>query len=116
MEAWRRAMQLSYTNIRSEKAKISQERNSDKDSLEAVDILKQAMDKEDKYLIYKINNLQFNQQPDYMYLKAVHLWLSWHLIWTGMGWSIPYKVRKPIFMAVIPDELDIKLLHYLSTI
>ena len=28
-EAWRRAMQLYYTNIRSEKAKISWERNPD---------------------------------------------------------------------------------------
>ena len=40
--------------IRSTKAKISMERNPDKHSLEAVGILKQAMDKEDKYLIYKI--------------------------------------------------------------
>ena len=46
-EAWRRAMQLSYANIRSEKAKISLERNSDKHCLEAVGILKQAIDKED---------------------------------------------------------------------
>ena len=41
-------MQLFYTNIRSKKAKISWEKNSDKHSLEAVGILKQAMDKEDK--------------------------------------------------------------------
>ena len=66
-EAQRRAMQLSYTNIRSEKAKISWERNPDTQSLEAVGILKQAMDKEDKYLIYKINDLQFNGQPDYTF-------------------------------------------------
>ena len=26
--------------------------------------MKQAMNKEEKYLIYKINNLQFNGQPD----------------------------------------------------
>ena len=51
-EAQRRAMQLSYANVRSEKAKIAWERNLDKHSLEAVGILKQAMDKEDKYLIY----------------------------------------------------------------
>ena len=69
-EAWRRAMQLSYANIRSEKAKISQERNSDKPFLEATGILKQAMDKEDKYLIYKINNSQFNGQPDYVFKKS----------------------------------------------
>ena len=55
-EAWIRAMWLSYTNIRSKKAKISRKRNPDKHSLEAVGILKQATDKEDKYLIYKINN------------------------------------------------------------
>ena len=34
-EAQRRAMQLSYANVRSEKAKIAQERNPDKHSLEA---------------------------------------------------------------------------------
>ena len=40
-----------YTNIRSENAKMSQERNPDKHSLEAVGILKQATDKEDTYPI-----------------------------------------------------------------
>ena len=63
-------MLLSYTNIRSEKAKISQERNPDKHSLEAVGILKQATDKEDKYLIYKINNSPFNGQPDYIFKSS----------------------------------------------
>ena len=51
-EAQRRAMQLSYANVRSKRAKITRERKPDKHSLEAVGILKQAMDKEDKYLIY----------------------------------------------------------------
>ena len=60
-------MQLSYASVRSEKAKIAQERNPDKHSLEAVGILKQATDKEDKYLIYKINSSQFNGQPDYIF-------------------------------------------------
>ena len=55
-EAQRRAMWLSYANVRSEKAKITQERNPDKHSLEGVGILKQATDKEDKNLIYRINN------------------------------------------------------------
>ena len=41
-------------------------RNPDKHSLEAVGILKQAMDKEYKYLIYKINNSWFNGEPDYI--------------------------------------------------
>ena len=59
-EAWRRAMQLSYANIRSEMAKVAHERNPDTHSLEAVGILKQTTDKEDKYLIYKINSSQFN--------------------------------------------------------
>ena len=39
-EAQRRAMGFSYANIRSEKTKISQERNPDKHSLETVGILK----------------------------------------------------------------------------
>ena len=56
LEAQRRAMWLSYANVRSKKAKIARERNPDKHSLEAVGILKQATDKEDKYLIYQINN------------------------------------------------------------
>ena len=51
-KAQRRAMSLSYANLRSEKAKIAWQRNLEKHSLEAVGILKQARDKEDKYLIY----------------------------------------------------------------
>ena len=70
-EAQRRAMQLSYANIRSEKAKIAWEKNPEKHSLEAVGILKQAMDKEDKYLIYQINNSQFNGQPNYVFKSSV---------------------------------------------
>ena len=69
-EAQRRAMQLSYANVRSKKAKISWERNPDKHSLQTVGILKQAMDKEDKYPIYKINNSQFNGQPDYIFKSS----------------------------------------------
>ena len=69
-EGWQRAMQLCYTNIRSEKAKISTERNPDKHPIEAVGILKQAADKEDKYLIYKINNSQFNGQPNYVFKSS----------------------------------------------
>ena len=69
-EAWKRAMQLSYTNIRSEKANVAYERTPDKCSLEAVGILKQVMDREDKYLIYKINNLQFNRQPYYVFTSS----------------------------------------------
>ena len=47
-------MELSYTDIRSVKAKITCERNLDRHSLQAVCILKQTMDKENKYLIYKL--------------------------------------------------------------
>ena len=60
-------MQLSYANVRSKKAEISWERNPDKHSLEAVGILKPAMNKEDNYLIYQISNSQFNGQPDYIF-------------------------------------------------
>ena len=51
-----------------------------------------------------------------MYLKAVLLWLSWQLIWTRMNQNNPYKVMKLILMAVTPNVLDIKLLHYFFTI
>ena len=40
------------------------EKNPEKLSLEAVGVLKQATDKEDRYLIYRINNFQFNGQPN----------------------------------------------------
>ena len=33
-------------------------------------ILKQATDKEDKYLIYRINNSQFNDQPNYVFKSS----------------------------------------------
>ena len=55
-EGQRRAMQLSYTNLRYEKAKLSHERNPGKHLLEAVGILKKATDVENKHLIYKIKN------------------------------------------------------------
>ena len=70
-EAWRRAMQLSYAIVRSEKAKIAQEKNLDKHSLEAVGVLKQATDKEDKYLTYRINNSQFNGQLNYVFKSSM---------------------------------------------
>ena len=70
-EAQRRAMQLLYANISSEKAKMAQEKNPEKHSLEAVGILKQATDKEDKYLIYRINNSQFNGQPNYIFKSSM---------------------------------------------
>ena len=55
-EAQRRAMGLSYTNNRSEKLNVPMKGALTKHSLKAVGILKQATEKEDKYLIYKINN------------------------------------------------------------
>ena len=64
-------MQLWYANVRLEKAKIAREKNPDKHSLEAVGILKQATDKEDKNLIYQINNSQFNDQPNYIFKSSV---------------------------------------------
>ena len=69
-DACKRAMQLSYINLRYEKANLVCERNSEKQSLEAVGILKKAMDMEDRYLIYKINNSQFNDDPDYMFRSS----------------------------------------------
>ena len=54
-EPHRRAMQLSYTNFRYEKAKLVHERKS-KHSLEVVGIVKKGTDMEDKYLNYKISN------------------------------------------------------------
>ena len=51
----------------SKKAKIAWEKNPEKHSLEAVGILKQAMDKEDKYPIYQINSTQFIGQPNYIF-------------------------------------------------
>ena len=57
-------------NIQSEKARNSWERNPDKHSLKTVGIQKQATDKEDKCLIYKIDSLQFNGQPDYLFKSS----------------------------------------------
>ena len=64
-EAWRRAKQLSYTNIRSKKAKVACERNADIHSLEAMGILKKATDKEtgaaaDQYLQSQQRGITFS--------------------------------------------------------
>ena len=101
-EAQTRTMQLSYANVRSEKAKITRERNPDKHSLEAVGVLKQAMDKEDKYLIYWINNSQFNGQPNYIFKSSVPM-LSWQLIWIRMVQSTHCREKRHILMVVTPD-------------
>ena len=69
-EAQRRAMQLSYANVRSEKAKISWERNPDEHSLEAVGILKQATDKETSTSFTKLITLNL-MGSQIMYLKVV---------------------------------------------
>ena len=50
-EICKRAKQLSHGNLRNEKTNIAYERNSDKQSLEAVGISKKATDIEDKYFI-----------------------------------------------------------------
>ena len=52
------------------KLKSPRERNPDKHSLEAVGILKTSYGQGDKYLIYKINNSQFNGQPDYIFKSS----------------------------------------------
>ena len=62
-EACRRVMQISYTNLRYEKANLAHEKFPDKHSLEAVGILKKAADMEDKCL----NNSQFKGEPDYVF-------------------------------------------------
>ena len=59
-EVWRRAMQGSYTNFRYEKANLSHKRNPDKHSLEAIDILEEATNMDDRYLINKLNKLYVN--------------------------------------------------------
>ena len=71
-EAWERVIHLSYVNLRYEKTNLTIERNTDKHSLEAVGILKRGTDMEVKYLIYKINNSLFNEDPDNMF-KSNHL-------------------------------------------
>ena len=114
-EAQRRAMQLSYTNIKSEKAKVAHERNSDKHSLEAVGIPKQATDKEDKYLIYKINNLQFNEKPDYIFTNSAPM-AQLAIDMDQDGPEHPLQGAGAYAMAVSPNVLNIKLLHYLFTI
>ena len=56
-KVYRRAMQLSNASLRYEEANLAYERNPDKHSLEAIGILKKAIDIEDKYLIYKMKTL-----------------------------------------------------------
>ena len=82
-EAHRRAMQLSYTNIRFEKAKVAHERNSEKHSLEAVGMESKLQKRKTSTSFTKLitHSLMDSQIT---YLKAVLPWLSWQLIWTRM--------------------------------
>ena len=112
-EAQRRTMQLSYANVRSEKAKIAWKKNPDKHSLEAVGILKQATDKEDKYLIYQINNSQFNGQPNYVFKSSASM-AQLAIDMDQNGPEHPLQAMKiHISMAATPDAQAIKLLHCL---
>ena len=113
-EAQRRAMWLLYANVRSKKAKITWERNPDKHFLEAVGILKQAMDKEDKYLIYKINNSQFNGQPDYVFKSSAPM-AQLAIDINHPGLEYPLQGEEAYFDGADPDVQVIKLWHCLST-
>ena len=114
-KAQRRAMWLSCANIRSNKAQISWERNPDKHYLEAVGILKQAMDKEDKYLIYKINNSQFNGEPDYLFKSSAPM-AQLVIDMDQDSLEHPLQGEEAYFDDFTPDVQDIKLSHCLSTI
>ena len=72
-KAQRRAMQLSYANLSCEKANLACERSPDKHLLEAEGILKRS-EMEDKYLVYKTNSSQYNDDSDYVLKLAV----QWH--------------------------------------
>ena len=67
-EVMRRATWLSYVNIRTEKAKISWERNSYKHSLEAVGILEASYGQGRQ--VPHLQNSQFNGQPDYVFKSS----------------------------------------------
>ena len=108
-------MCLSYANVRPKKAKITWERNPDKHSLEAVGILKQAMDKEDKNLIYQINNSQFIGQTDYIFKSSTPM-AQLAIDMDQDGLEHPLQGEDAYLMVVTPDVQVIKLLHYLSTI
>ena len=114
-EAWRRAMELSYTSIMSKKARVAHKRSQDKHCLEAVGILKQDMDKVVKYLIYKINNSQFNGQPNYVFKSSPPM-AQLAIDMYQDGPEHPLQGEEAYLMTVTPNVLDIKLLHYLSTI
>ena len=69
-EAQRRAMQLSYPNLRSKKARFDHERNPGNHCLEAVGILNQGTDKEDRCLVYGINNSKLNGEPVHIFKSS----------------------------------------------
>ena len=95
-EAQRRAMQLSYANVRSKKAKIAWERNLDKHSLKAVGILKQGHRQGMTSTIFtKLITLNL-MGSQITFLKVVCQWLSWQLIWIRMVQSTHYRVNSGI--------------------
>ena len=107
-EAGRRAMQLSYTYIRSMKAKVACERNPDKNSLEVVGILKQATHKEGKYLIYKIYNWEFNRKLEYVFYSSTPM-TQLAIDMDQDGPKYPLWGQKAYFNGVIHNVCHIKL-------
>ena len=54
------------------------------------------MDKEDKYLIYKINNLQYNGEPDYVFKSSSPI-TQLAIDMDQDGHNIPLQGEEPYF-------------------
>ena len=62
-----RSLETILQPHKSEKINLAHEKKQHKYSLEAVGILKKQLIKEEKYPIYKINRIHFNDDPDYKF-------------------------------------------------
>ena len=68
-----KARKLNYMRLHYLKGEIVREKCTAYHSFKAVTLFKEEMDKADKYLIYRINDGSFNNQPD-MYSNHLKKW------------------------------------------
>ena len=67
---WCKARKLNYMRLPYLKGEIVREQCTEEYSIKAVAVFEEEMDKGDKFLIYRINDGSFNNQPDYVFKSS----------------------------------------------
>ena len=104
------ASQLSDSQRVSDlKRHIKTDLKCEKHSLSSVGELKSCTDTKDKYYIYKINDMNMNGQPSYVFKSSRRIWETWPYPWGKNTAKILCKMNCVILMECIGDVMAGKL-------